>query len=115
MFTLPRPISIFRLDFHSQWHKLPAQMFVKRTFVRCRTSNPMEEFVKSANLWLIGLAAVVMFEASQTALSQGGVQGHSSQIKGLPASDVLGSEDLWDNPTFVGGVIDGGPAASSEY
>ena len=34
---------------------------------------------------------------------------------GLPASDVLGSEDTWDNPTFVGGVINGGPSASSEY
>lgn len=34
---------------------------------------------------------------------------------GLPASDVLGSEDTWENPTFVGGVINGGPSASSEY
>jgi hypothetical protein len=37
------------------------------------------------------------------------------QITGLPASDVLGSEDTWENPTFVGGVINGGPSASSEY
>ena len=37
------------------------------------------------------------------------------EITGLPASDVLGSEDTWDNPTFVGGVINGGPSASSEY
>lgn len=36
-------------------------------------------------------------------------------INGLPASDVLGSEDTWENPTFVGGVINGGPSASSEY
>jgi hypothetical protein len=36
-------------------------------------------------------------------------------ITGLPASDVLGSEDTWENPTFVGGVINGGPSASSEY
>jgi hypothetical protein len=34
---------------------------------------------------------------------------------GLPASDVLGNEDIWENPTFVGGVINGGPTASSEY
>jgi hypothetical protein len=40
----------------------------------------------------------------------------SAQVpNGLPASDVLGSEDTWDNPTFVGGVINGGPSASSEY
>ena len=25
-------------------------------------------------------------------------------LVGPPASDVLGSEDLWGNPTFVGGV-----------
>jgi hypothetical protein len=38
-----------------------------------------------------------------------------AELNGLPASDVLGSEDTWDNPTFVGGVINGGPSASSEY
>ena len=44
-----------------------------------------------------------------------GSQLQAAQIQGLPASDVLGSEDLYDNPTFVGGVINGGPSASSEY
>ena len=29
-------------------------------------------------------------------------------LVGPPASDVLGSEDLWGNPTFVGGVANGG-------
>ena len=28
-------------------------------------------------------------------------------LVGPPASDVLGSEDLWGNPTFVGGVANG--------
>jgi hypothetical protein len=51
-------------------------------------------------------AALLAFAG--TALAQ-------TQITGLPASDVLGSEDTWDNPTFVGGVINGGPSASSEY
>jgi hypothetical protein len=55
-----------------------------------------------------------LFGGSQATLSQRQSQT-DSQIKGLPASDVLGSEDIWDNPTFVGGVIDGGPVASSEY
>lgn len=71
--------------------------------------------MKTANLWLVGLAAVALFGASRTAFSQSEAQNTASQIKGLPASDVLGSEDIWDNPTFVGGVIDGGPTASSEY
>ena len=29
-------------------------------------------------------------------------------LVGPAASDVLGSEDLWGNPTFVGGVANGG-------
>lgn len=37
------------------------------------------------------------------------------EITGLPASDVLGSEDLWENPTFIGGVVNGGPSASTHY
>lgn len=69
--------------------------------------------MKKTGLWTLGLAAVVMCAASHNAFSQTGAQ--DTRIKGLPASDVLGSEDIWDNPTFVGGVIDGGPTASSEY
>jgi hypothetical protein len=63
-------------------------------------------------LFFAGVAAVLL--GSQTLRSQNRQQ-NGSGIKGLPASDVLGSEDIWDNPTFVGGVIDGGPTASSEY
>jgi hypothetical protein len=70
--------------------------------------------MKKANMWLLGGLVAALFGGSHAALSQG--QSKNSQtIKGLPASDVLGSEDIWDNPTFVGGVIDGGPSASSEY
>jgi hypothetical protein len=63
-------------------------------------------------LFFAGVAAVLL--GSQTLRSQNRPQ-NGSGIKGLPASDVRGSEDIWDNPTFVGGVIDGGPTASSEY
>lgn len=38
-----------------------------------------------------------------------------AQIQGLPASDQLGAEDIWGNPTFVGGVVNGGPTAHSEW
>ena len=38
-----------------------------------------------------------------------------AQIKGIPASDSLGAEDIWGNPTFVGGVVNGGPTAHSEW
>jgi hypothetical protein len=70
--------------------------------------------MKKTNMWLLGGLVAALFGGSQAALSQRQSQT-DSQIKGLPASDVLGSEDIWDNPTFVGGVIDGGPVASSEY
>jgi hypothetical protein len=74
-----------------------------------------EAVVKKTNVGLLGIVVVALLGAWHPALSQGAAQDGSSQIKGLPASDVLGSEDIWDNPTFVGGVIDGGPTASSEY
>ena len=37
------------------------------------------------------------------------------QFQGIPASDQLGGEDIWGNPTFVGGVVNGGPTAHSEW
>ncbi len=35
------------------------------------------------------------------------------QRNGQPASDSLGQEDLWGNPTFIGGVTNGGPGGHS--
>jgi hypothetical protein len=31
-----------------------------------------------------------------------------AQINGLPASDTLGADDLGGNPSFIGGVANGG-------
>jgi hypothetical protein len=31
-----------------------------------------------------------------------------AQINGLPASDTLGADDLAGNPSFIGGVANGG-------
>jgi len=36
-------------------------------------------------------------------------------IQGIPASDSLGAEDIWQNPVFRGGVVNGGPTAHSEW
>ena len=33
------------------------------------------------------------------------------QIAGIPASDTLGADDLAGNPTFIGGVANGGGTA----
>ena len=38
-----------------------------------------------------------------------------AQQTGQPASNVLSSEDLWGNPTFVGGVNNGGPHSHSVW
>jgi hypothetical protein len=56
----------------------------------------------------ITIGSALLFVCAGSAFGQ-------TPLSGLPASDVLGSEDTWDNPTFVGGVINGGPSASSEY
>jgi hypothetical protein len=71
--------------------------------------------MKKTTLWLLGGAATLILGSSIPIFSQNTTSSNGVDIKGLPASDVLGSEDIWDNPTFVGGVIDGGPSASSEY
>ncbi len=38
-----------------------------------------------------------------------------AQKNGQPASDLLGQEDLWGNPTFIGGVANGGPGGHSVW
>ena len=34
-----------------------------------------------------------------------------AQITGMPASDTLGADDIAGNPTFIGGVANGGGTA----
>lgn len=40
------------------------------------------------------------------------IEGRSQQkrdfVIGLPASDALGPDDVWGNPSFVGGTANGG-------
>lgn len=43
-----------------------------------------------------------------TALASFAVQ---AQTTGMPASDTLGADDLAGNPTFIGGVANGGGTA----
>ena len=38
-----------------------------------------------------------------------------AQRNGQPATDQLGQEDLWGNPTFVGGVTNGGAGGHSVW
>jgi len=34
---------------------------------------------------------------------------------GQPAADVLASHDAWGNPTFIGGITNGGPNSGSVW
>lgn len=54
--------------------------------------------------------AILGLLGSQDVLAQ-----TAGEIRGIPASDSLSAEDIWQNPTFVGGVVNGGPTAHSEW
>ena len=54
----------------------------------------------------LGVCAAVLVSVSAVAIAQ---------RNGQPASDQLGQEDIWGNPTFVGGVTNGGPAGHSVW
>ncbi len=38
-----------------------------------------------------------------------------SPVNGQPAADVLASEDVWGNPTFIGGITNKGPDSGSVW
>ena len=49
-------------------------------------------------------------------VTAGELVAQSIPLQGIPASDSLGAEDIWGNPTFVGGwsTVDQLPTASGE-
>ena len=68
--------------------------------------NTMSKFYRSF-VGLCGLLGVFV--------TAGELVAQSIPLQGIPASDSLGAEDIWGNPTFVGGVVNGGPTAHSEW
>jgi hypothetical protein len=36
-------------------------------------------------------------------------------LDGIPAADVLGSQDTWGNPSFIGGITNRGPDSQSVW
>ena len=54
------------------------------------------------------MSARALALTTMTALAPFAVQ---AQISGMPASDTLGADDLAGNPTFIGGVANGGGTA----
>ena len=57
--------------------------------------------------WFIGALGLLA--------SNGELIAQPIPLTGIPASDSLSAEDIWQNPTFVGGVVNGGPTAHSEW
>jgi hypothetical protein len=53
-------------------------------------------------------------------LTSGASGAYSDESKGRPktgqpAIDVLASEDIWGNPTFIGGLTNSGPTSHSVW
>ncbi len=66
--------------------------------------------MKRCNCSITGLISVLgLLLGSSWALAQ------PILFQGIPASDSLSAEDIWQNPTFVGSVVNGGPTAHSEW
>ena len=49
--------------------------------------------------------------ASLMILGTLGAAAAQAQQTGIPASNTLGADDIWGNPTFIGGVANGGGTA----
>ena len=63
---------------------------------------------------LAGLIALAF--ASSTALAQQQAEVcDCTPVSGQPAADVLASHDRWGNPTFIGGITNGGPDSGSVW
>ena len=50
-----------------------------------------------------------------TGLAQTGDPERIRPDTGQPAADVLGSHDIWGNPTFIGGITNKGPDSQSTW
>lgn len=66
----------------------------------------MHTLKTTAFLYLAGIAAA----GAQTPAAH-----DFSPQTGQPAADVVGSHDLWGNPTFLGGITNTGPDSTSVW
>ncbi len=57
------------------------------------------------------LLSCFFLAAVLSSVAEPAVNVEGAFLVGPPASDVLGSEDIWGNPTFVGGVANGGSSS----
>jgi hypothetical protein len=59
------------------------------------------------------LSALLALGLTQLAMAQGAPV--NTHVEGIPASNSLGAEDIWHNPDFRGGVVNGGATARSNW
>lgn len=64
--------------------------------------------------YTIGFAALSLGSTLAFAQTPAGVCD-CDPVTGQPAADVLASHDRWGNPTFIGGITNGGPDSGSVW
>ena len=64
---------------------------------------------------IAGFALAASVSAAASAQSTSERDCDCMPVTGQPAADVLASEDLWGNPTFIGGITNKGPDSGSVW
>lgn len=68
------------------------------------------------HLGLIGSAIIsALLTSGAFAQSAASLVCECVPVDGQPAADVLASDDAWGNPTFIGGITNGGPDSGSVW
>ena len=65
--------------------------------------------------WGISGLLLIAFNASPTFAQTTPEDCDCVPVTAQPAADVLASHDLWGNPTFIGGITNGGPDSGSVW
>ena len=68
------------------------------------------------HLGLLGSAMIpALLTSGAFAQSAAPLACECAPVNGQPAADVLASDDMWGNPTFIGGITNGGPDSGSVW
>ena len=64
---------------------------------------------------IVGITVAASLSAIGSAQTDSELACDCIPVTGQPAADVLASEDLWGNPTFIGGITNRGPDSGSVW
>ena len=64
---------------------------------------------------IVGFTVAASLSAIGSAQTDAELTCDCMPVTGQPAADVLASEDLWGNPTFIGGITNKGPDSGSVW